>query len=313
MRKVITIGELLIDFMPMEKGFRLKDTEGFVKKPGGAPANVAVAAAKLGRDAYFIGQVGQDGFGDFLKSSLEAYGVNTSRLYQTSKAKTALAFVSLDDRGERDFIFYRNPSADQLLEKDGINLDDFKNEILHFCSVSLDDYPIKETHKYVIRTLKQKGTIISFDPNLRFSLFSDLMAYRKNILEFIPYADILKISEDELEFITTFKDEKKAVEMLLKFPLKYLIITRGSEGASLFTKSKRYDVGGVEVDAIDMTGAGDAFIGAFLAKIALDEITDKNEDEKIIEYLNFANKVAALTTTKLGAMNAIPYLDEINI
>ena len=311
MRKVITIGELLIDFLPEQKGLHLKDVNSFIKKPGGAPANVAVAAAKLGCDSYFIGQVGHDGFGDFLIEQLKSYHVNTSLLFQTKKAPTALAFVSLDMNGDRDFIFYRNPSADQLLNHEGLDLEKFGKDILHFCSVSLDDYPIKDTHHYVIQQMKEKGAFISFDPNLRLSLFKDHLKLKNTILEFMHYADILKVSEDEIEFITGLSNEEKAIEFFFRYDIKYLIITRGSNGVTLYTKDQRYDIDGLKVEVKDTTGAGDAFIGAFLSKLAEDDITVNNESEKIKEYLIFANQVAAVTTTKLGAMDAIPLLEEL--
>ena len=164
MRHLVCIGELLIDFLPNEKGIKLEQVKSFTKHPGGAPANVAVAGRKSGIKSYFVGQVGEDAFGNYLKKTLNDFGVDTNNLYQTKKAKTALAYVSLTDDGERDFVFYRNPSADQLFDMSLLDYNLFKKCVLHFCSVSLSNYPIKEAHLKAIQYTKEQNGFISFDP-----------------------------------------------------------------------------------------------------------------------------------------------------
>ncbi|MFH0766917.1 MAG: carbohydrate kinase [Bacillota bacterium] len=311
MKKVIAMGELLIDFIPKQKGVSLLEVSEFIKMPGGAPANVVVTVAKLGGKSSFIGQVGRDVFGDYLINTLNEANVDTTNLYQTNHAKTALAFVSLTKEGERDFIFYRDPSADQLFSPSQMDHVSFDNAIFHFCSVSLSNYPIKAAHLYAIQSMKKFNGFISFDPNIRLALWNDHKAYQKVIKEFIPYANLLKISDDELEFITGLKDSKQAIDELFIGDVSYIILTKGAYGVELYTKSKNYKVPGFKVNVKDTTGAGDALIGAFLYQLSKDELTPANEDEKLVEYLRFANATAALTTTKLGAMDAIPSIEEI--
>ncbi len=311
MKKVIAMGELLIDFIPKQKGVPLAEVYEFTKMPGGAPANVAATVAKLGGLSGFIGQVGQDAFGDFLIDTLKKVNVDTSYLYQTDQAKTALAFVSLKLDGQRDFIFYREPSADQLFQSSQINPIALDQVILHFCSVSLSDYPIKQAHLEAIRIVKAQNGFISFDPNIRLSLFKDHQAYRQVILEFLPYANLLKIADDELEFITGIKDIHQAIQSLFIGDIELIILTKGSQGVELFTKSTHLVVPGIKVHAIDTTGAGDALIGAFLYQLSKAELTYAIQDAKLIEYLKFANAAAALTTTKFGAISALPTLSEI--
>ncbi len=312
MRHVVTMGEVLIDFIPNEKGMGLKGVKGFSKMPGGAPANVAACVAKLGGSSYFMGMVGKDGFGSFLVDELIANGVNTSRIIRTSEKNTGLAFVSLTESGERDFIFYRDPSADQLFSKKDVDVEVLEQSILHFCSVSLKDFPIKEAHLYAIEEAKKRNAIISYDPNVRLALWEDHHQYQKVIQSFIPYADVLKVSDDELSFITGIDQEDEAIDWLRKQGIRYVIVTRGKEGVSLYSKKGIYDVPGFKVATSDTTGAGDAWIGAFLSKIALDEIHEGNERELIPAYLIFANAAAALTTTRYGAMSALPTLKEID-
>ena len=311
MKKVVSMGELLIDFIPKEKGVFLKEVTEFIKMPGGAPANVAATVSKLGGESAFIGQVGQDAFGDYLKETLIEKGIDVSHLYQTDQAKTALAFVSLALDGQRDFMFYRDPSADQLFSRDLVDEDFLKSTIFHFCSVSLTDHPIKDAHKFAIESLKKHQGFISFDPNIRLPLWKDHVAYKKVINTFIPFANLLKISDDELYFITEISDKKKAIDSLFVGDVSYIILTKGRDGAELHTKKNVYDISGFDVKVIDTTGAGDAFIGAILYQLAQKDALDQINDHEFRKIVRFANACAALTTTKLGAMSAIPTLEEI--
>lgn len=309
MKHLVSIGELLIDFIPVEKGVKLKDVNGFVKYPGGAPANVAVAATKSGVKSYFLGSVGKDSFGDFLIESLKKEHVDCSYLTQNTNANTALAFVTLSSTGERDFIFYRDPSADQLYSEKDLPKEILKDCVLHFCSVSLSDYPIKQAHIKAIELVKQDKGFISFDPNLRLSLWKDHNAYKKVINDFIPKADLLKVSSDELEFITGIKDESKAIQSLFVGDVKYVILTLGKEGSTLYFKNgQNIHVPSYKVSVVDTTGAGDAFIGSFLAEMIKKDLVFSEVNVK--GALSISNGKAALTTTKFGGMSSIPTQQE---
>lgn len=311
MYKVYAIGELLIDFMPNTIG-DLKHITSFTKAPGGAPANVCGCVSTLGGDAQFIGQVGKDAFGDYLKETLSNTGVDVTTLYQTTEANTALAFVALKNDGNREFSFYRNPSADMLLSYEQIKPLSLQKDILHFCSVSLIDYPIKQTHKRLIDDFIASNGIISFDPNLRLSLWSDHDKLKKTVHDFIPKADILKVSDEELTFITGITDTSEAIQSLFVGRVKAVLYSRGKHGSSLYLKDKKREYNGFKVEAIDTTGAGDAFIGAVLYQIQqmkkpVEEITLNEWDD----LMRFSNGVAALTTTKKGAINSLPTLEEV--
>ena len=316
MKKVIAIGEALIDFIPHEKGKALNDVENFLRVPGGAPLNVAAAVAKLGGKSQMLTKLGQDGFGDAILNEVKPLGVDVSRISRTNEANTALAFVSLREDGERDFSFYRNPSADMLLSAEEICVEDFnEKDILHFCSVSLIDAPIKEAHRRAIEIAKEKGCLISFDPNVRLPLWKNPEDCRKAILEFLPLSNIVKISDEELEFITGIKDEKEALDFLLTGDVKVIIYTKGTNGAEFITKERVIFSPSFKVLAQDTTGAGDSFIGSLLYQVAeseysLEQLVDLSE-EKVQEILTFSNATAALTVCKKGAIGALPLKEEV--
>ena len=316
MKKVIAIGEALIDFIPHEKGRALNDVENFLRVPGGAPLNVAAAVAKLGGKSQMLTKLGQDGFGDAILNEVKPLGVDVSRISRTNEANTALAFVSLREDGERDFSFYRNPSADMLLSAEEICVEDFnEKDILHFCSVSLIDAPIKEAHRRAIEIAKEKGCLISFDPNVRLPLWKNPEDCRKAILEFLPLSNIVKISDEELEFITGIKDEKEALDFLLTGDVKVIIYTKGTNGAEFITKERVIFSPSFKVSAQDTTGAGDSFIGSLLYQVAegeysLEQLVELSE-EKVQEILTFSNATAALTVCKKGAIGALPLKEEV--
>lgn len=311
MKKIVSMGELLIDFMPHEKGVLLSEVANFEKHAGGAPANVAATVAKLGGQTYFLGQVGTDSFGNYLKDELTRTGVHTEYLVQTDQANTSLAFVSLTKEGERDFIFYRNPGADQLYHPDQLPEEILKDAILHFCSVSLSDFPIKKTHQKAIDIVRKNKGFISFDPNIRLSLWKDHDAYKKTIHTFIPQVDLLKVSEDELLFITGMDDEKQAINSLFQGEVKYIIYTQGAKGSTLFVAchDDAYHMPGFKVDVKDTTGAGDSYIGAFLYQLNLHDM--KLNKDNIYDILRFANATAALVTTRLGGMTSVVTVDQV--
>ncbi|MCM3729497.1 carbohydrate kinase [Neobacillus cucumis] len=316
MGTMYSIGEVLIDFIPLQKGKALKDVLEFERAPGGAPANVAAAVAKYGGRASMITKLGNDAFGDFLLEQLQQAGVMTDKISRTSEANTGLAFVSLRADGERDFSFYRKPSADLLLHESEIEENWFEEgDILHFCSVDLVESPMKQAHVKAIRLAKDKGSIISFDPNVRLPLWEHPEACRKTILEFIPKAQLVKISDEELEFITGINEVDRAIQSLFVGDVKAVIFTKGSQGAELYVKGQQFQSSGFAVDVQDTTGAGDAFIGGFLYKLLEKNVRQQNLEEVLHKYyqeiLTYANASGALTTTGKGAISSLPTKEEI--
>ncbi len=303
-KKVISIGEALIDFIPQQKGVALKDVEGFLRVPGGAPLNVAAAVAKLGGKAQMLTKLGVDGFGDAILEEVMPLGVDVSRVSRTNQANTALAFVSLKEDGERDFSFYRHPSADMLLGEEEICEEDFMNgAILHFCSVSLIDAPIKQAHKKAIEYAIKHNGIISFDPNVRLPLWESPQECRQAILEFLPLAHIVKVSDEELEFITSIKDEEEALKSLFVGNVEVVIYTKGTNGSEFITKGRTIHVPSFRVKVEDTTGAGDTLNGAFTVAVV--------EGKSITDALAFANTAAGLSTEKFGAQGGMPTYDEV--
>jgi len=316
MGNLISIGEVLIDFIPLQKGIALKDVISFERAPGGAPANVAAVVAKFGGNASLITKLGKDAFGDFLLEQLAKSGINIDKISRTKDANTGLAFVSLRENGERDFSFYRNPSADLLLKDTEIDENWFsKGDILHFCSVDLVESPMKQAHIKAIQSAKARGGIISFDPNVRLPLWKSPHECRNTILEFIPMAHIVKVSDEELEFITGIADEQKAIASLFTGDVKLVVFTKGSKGADIYVQSNKYSSIGYSVQVEDTTGAGDAFIGGFLYQLLNRNANQDNLEDTVRDFhkdiLGFANASGALTTTGKGAISAIPSKEEI--
>ena len=316
MKRVISIGEALIDFIPNQKVCELKDVISFERVAGGAPANVSAVVAKLGGKSNFISKLGKDAFGDYIIETLKEANVNTDYVLRTDKANTGLAFVSLKEDGNRDFSFYRNPSADMLLEANEVKKEWFKEcHSLHFCSVDLIECPMKDAHKKAIEFALENKSIISFDPNVKLPLWDSEESCRDAILEFLHLAHIVKISDEELEFITGYDTVDKAKEVLFNGSVKMVIFTKGKDGAEIYTKDKVVSIEGNVVEVVDTTGAGDSFIGAFLFKLLENEVDldgiDKLSCDTIRDYLLFANHYAAYSTTKKGAIASYANLEEI--
>ncbi|MDC7225605.1 MAG: carbohydrate kinase [Spirochaetales bacterium] len=314
MARFFSMGEALIDFIPTDIDTDLKNVSGFSKKPGGAPANVAAAVAKLENEAFFIGKLGSDAFGDYLLETMNGVGINTAHVSRTDEANTCLAFVSLKSDGNREFSFYRKPSADLLLSPEEIDSDWFQSgDIMQFCTVSLPPAsPVRDAHRRVIDIVKGKNGVIYFDPNLRFPLWPDRDALKETCLEFMEYADVVKISDEELEFITGTPDEKKAADFLFSKGVKLFIYTEGKDGAKLFTPKVRAAAAGFKVDAIDTTGAGDAFLGGFIGKMMNDgKIIEDIDDAYAAELLEWSNACGAIVSSRQGAISSMPDENEI--
>lgn len=307
---LFAIGEALIDFIPDKKGCDFSQVENFSPKIGGAPANVLGAFSKLGGKSQLITQLGDDPFGHKILDSFKSFNIGTKYVSLTNSANTALAFVSLDKSGDRTFSFYRNPSADMLYTGENLTKNDFSDcYALHFCSVSLGDFPMKDAHKKAVCFAKESGSLISFDFNLRFPLWKNKEDLKKAVLEFLPYADIVKVSEEELEFVTNETDIEKGCEILLNYA-KLVICTCGEKGSYAFTKKAKAFSPSLNVEAVDTTGAGDAFCGSFIFNLHKNNITKENiEDltkEKLEEFLNTSNKYCAKSVQKPGAIESYP-------
>ncbi|QTL97950.1 carbohydrate kinase [Iocasia frigidifontis] len=312
---IVTMGEMLIDFVPLKKGLALKDNEGFLRMPGGAPANVAVGTAKLGIKSAFLGKVGADPFGDLLIDTLRENSVNVEGIVQSNKAKTTLAFVTLDEKGDRDFTFYRDPGADMLYDWDEVNLKLLKKaRVFHHGSISLIDEPVRSTTLRMAETANDNGLIVSYDPNLRIPLWPDLKQAEKWIKEGLKTADLLKISEEELEFITGESSLKKgARRVMAEYNVKLIFITLGAEGSYFYNGLTEGMVSGFKVNAQDTTGAGDAFTAGILAQLINEDIDDLSRLDNITlkEMLKFSNAVGAITTTGKGAISSLPNLKSV--
>ncbi|QLK86458.1 carbohydrate kinase [Staphylococcus sp. 17KM0847] len=308
------IGEALIDFIPKDRDRLLKEVNGFEPQVGGAPCNVAAAVQKLAGHSHLITQLGEDAFGDRIVETLEQIEVNSQFIQRTSSANTALAFVSLTADGERDFSFYRKPSADMLYDPEHIQtIPISSDDIIHFCSVALVESPMKAAHEALIEKARREGATVVFDPNVRLPLWDDHELYQQTIQTFIKQADIVKISDEELEFITQISDEAEAIQSLFQGHVKAVIYTEGSKGARLILQDGTiFSAQPQPVVAIDTTGAGDAFIGAVIAQLMRHE-TQPLETLKVHgeEILSFANKVAGHVVQKYGALTSLPTYEEL--
>jgi fructokinase len=297
---IICLGELLIDFVALESGVTVGEASGFIKAPGGAPANVAVAAARLGHQSAFLTQLGDDPFGDYLKGVLDEAGVNTQGVLFTREANTALAFVSLRKDGDRSFSFYRNPSADMLMRAEDLPMGMIDSQrIFHFGSITMISEPSRSATLAAAERARDKGLIISYDPNLRLALWESEVAAREGMMLGLAYAHIVKISEEELVFLTGGEDALS----LWQPHMKLLAVTRGAGGATLYTADQVVSSPGFTVHSVDTTGAGDAFVAGLLSGLL-------EHGEFFADHLDviarFANAVGAITTTQKGAIPALP-------
>lgn len=315
---LVAIGEALIDFIPDNKSKAFTDIEAFSPMVGGAPANVCAAYAKLGGKSRLITQLGDDQFGHKIISKLSDIGVDTSSVRLTDEANTALAFVSLDENGNRTFSFYRNPSADMLYSPEYLR-DEFFDDAyaLHFCSIDLGDFPMREAHVSAIKAARKKGAVISFDPNLRFPLWKNRELLKSTVRDFIPLADMVKISDEELEFITGSNDINQALPYLFSRGVKLVVYTCGSHGAYAFTENTDAFCAGKKVAVVDTTGAGDGFIGSFIwmmnrLGITLDTPFALTK-EQLLSCLDFANEFCAKSVGLPGAINSYPDIKKFKI
>lgn len=302
MSKIWVLGDAVVDLIP-------DGDNHYLRCAGGAPANVAVGVSRLGVEAGFIGRVGNDPLGKFMQQTLQAEKVSTKQMILDPQQRTSTVIVGLD-QGERSFTFMVNPSADQFLEVN--DLPNFQQgEWLHCCSIALINDPSRSTTIEAIRRVKQAGGFVSFDPNLRESLWSSLDEMKKVVNSVVAMADVLKFSEEELTLLTNttnLEDATKAVTSL--YPEKLIIITLGKDGAIYHLNSKSQVVAGKALKPVDTTGAGDAFVSGLLA--GLSQVSNwKESDAVLVEVIRKANASGALATTAKGAMSALPNKAEL--
>lgn len=268
---------------------------------------------KLGGTTAFIGKVGKDMFGRQLKTAVEAVGIDTRNLMEDEEVHTTLAFVHTFPDGDRDFSFYRNPGADMMLTKEEIQEDLIRNsKVFHFGTLSSTHEGVREATRYAIDVAKEAGCLISFDPNLRPPLWNTLEDARKEIEYGLSKADILKISDNEVEFLCGTSDYDEGAKMLIeKYNIPFVCVTLGKEGSRAYYKGMRVEVPGfVQKNTIETTGAGDTFCGCMLHYIIQHGLEDLTE-ENLRELLTFANAAASVITTRKGALAVMPSKEEV--
>ncbi|NOU67676.1 carbohydrate kinase [Paenibacillus sp. LMG 31461] len=309
---VVALGEYLIDFTPYgrsEAGQPL-----FERNPGGAPVNVVAALAKLGKKTGFIGKVGSDPFGAYLRETLLDVRVSERGLVKTDEAHTTMAFVQLDADGDRSFHFARHPGADQLLRADELNLGMLaETRIFHFGSISMTVEPVYAATLKAVQLAKEHGALISYDPNWRPSLWRDGEHALEVIRVGLSLADVVKVSEEELVFLTAEQDLEKAARKLVEqYGIILLLVTAGSAGSFYQMKDWWGKVESFPVHTLDTTGAGDAFFGALLyGMLEKGKALSSWDEEELRLSLRFANAAGALATTRKGAIPSLGTLEEI--
>lgn len=313
MKEVFCIGELLIDFVAENQGSNLSLAKEFTKKAGGAPANVACAISKLGGKSAFIGCVGDDPFGTFLLEVLENENVNIS-LAQRSETFTTLAFVSIDEDGERDFVFSRG--ADKELKYHPEIKKNFNKNMVHFgAATALLGGNLEEAYgRFLFDALTQKA-FISFDPNYRVDLWKNKTdLFIKKCMPFVEKSNLCKFSLEEARLISGKENILEASEFLHETGTQIVTITLGSEGTFVSSQNHSHTIPSVKVKPVDTTGAGDAFIGCLLKQISVLDKTDNilSDADLLYEMISMANKAGALTTTNYGAIKSLPTQTQLN-
>ena len=305
------LGEMLIDFTMQgrnEQGQRI-----FAQNAGGAPANVMAAMAKLGARTAFIGKAGNDMHCRFLKETLEQCGINSTGFTLSDDYFTTLAFVDVKADGEREFSFARNHGADKMLEKEDVPLEMIRSSgILHIGSISLTDEPARSTTLFAVQKAKEAGCVISYDPNYRASLWKSKELAKKQMRSMIPYADLMKISEEEMQLLTGENDYQRAAEALMQGGVKIVVVTLGKLGAYVQTKQGGTLVKGFQNKAVDATGAGDAFWGGFLFQFSrCGKSPEAVTTKEAAEFTDFGNAVASVCVQKHGAIPAMPDMTQV--
>lgn len=308
---VTALGELLIDFT--ENGMSTQGNPIMEANPGGAPCNVLAMLEKLGKKTAFIGKVGKDMFGEQLKNAVEEVGIDTRNLIMDDEVHTTLAFVHTYPDGDRDFSFYRNPGADMMLTKEEIQEDLIRDSrIFHFGTLSSTHEGVREATRHAIEVAKEAGCIVSFDPNLRPPLWKSLDDARKEIEYGLTKCDILKISDNEVEFLFGTTDYDKGAAIIReKYNIPLVLITMGKEGSRAYYKDLRVESAPfLQENTIETTGAGDTFCASSLNYVLEHGLANLTE-ENLYELLTFANAAASLITTRKGALRVMSTREEV--
>ncbi len=310
MTDITAIGEILVDLT--QSGINGQGIPCYDANPGGAPANLAVAASRLGAKTAFIGKVGNDSFGDMLRECLRKNGVDISGLVTDPLLRTTLAVVSVDAGGERQFAFYRNPGADVNLGIDDVPENLLRDtRILHFGSVSLTAEPEREATLYAVKRAKDLGAIISYDPNYRPALWPDEKTAVARMREPLELADVIKVSDEELALLGGSGDLEEGTAELARYGIRLVLVTLGAKGAFYRMGRNTGRIPGVPCKVGDTNGAGDTFFGAALSQLSALSDPAAPEVGKLERILAFANRAASITTSRHGAIPAMPTLDEI--
>lgn len=311
MADIITLGELLIDLT--QSGVDENGNGKFTAFPGGAPANVAVAASRLGATAGFIGKVGNDAFGRSLADTLKKDNVDISGLFFDDEEPTTMAIVAVDESGEREFSFYRNPGADtQLTDEEAVGaLSQGLPKILHVGSLSMTTSPAKEACEAAVRFAKENGTVISYDPNYREALWDSEERAIEMMASLLPYADILKVSDEEMVMLTGVEDFEEGSRILAEYGPALVMVTLGADGVFARMGENTATVPGFSVEVADTNGAGDTFLGAMLMQIATAGLGTDDLWSQFLGMVRYANKAASLTCSRHGAIPAMPDLAEM--
>jgi fructokinase len=318
MSSILCFGEALIDFHAQPQG-GAGQPPAFVPFAGGAPANVAVASALLGAKARFAGMLARDMFGDFLLKSLTDLGVGTDDVARTDEARTALAFVAHDDKGDRSFSFYRPPAADLLFRPEHFRAQAFDDlSIFHVCSNSLTEAAIAATTVEGMRRARAAGALVSFDMNLRPALWPKDEAPLPRLWETLHEADVIKLSAEEFAFIHADTESDDAVlARLWQGKARLLLVTDGGEPMRWFTRAASGELSGYAVEAVDTTAAGDAFVGGLLSRLDHEGVTPASfnalvqDHARLVDLIRFAAACGAITATRKGSFTAIPDQAEV--
>lgn len=308
---VVALGELLIDFT--QNGISEQGNPLFEANPGGAPCNVLSIVSKLGHKTAFIGKVGNDSFGKQLKDVLEEVGIDASYLYMDKEVHTTLALVHTFADGDRDFAFYRNPGADMMLTEEEIPEELIRDsKIFHFGTLSMTHEGVRAATKKALDIAKKSGCIISFDPNLRPPLWDSLELAKEQVLYGLKFCDVLKISDNEIQWLTGKEDYTDGVNWILdRFQFPLILVSMGREGSRAYYKGNMVEARPfLQKNTIETTGAGDTFGGCVLHYILQHGLEDLTE-ENLAEMLRFANAAAALITTRKGALRVMPSEEEV--
>ena len=310
---VVALGELLIDFT--ENGKSNQGNPLFEANPGGAPCNVLAMLAKLGHKTAFIGKVGNDFFGEQLRTAIKEAGIDDTGLCTDEKIHTTLAMVHTYPDGDRDFSFYRNPGADMMLNKAEIREDILKDtKIFHFGTLSMTHEGVREATKAAIHIAEEAGAVISFDPNLRPPLWESLDEAREQVLYGLGHCQILKISDNEIQWLTGEEDYTAGVNWILeRYQIPLILVSMGKEGSRAYYNEMMVEVKPfLQENTIETTGAGDTFCGCVLHYVCEHGINGLKE-ENLAEMLTFANAAASIITTRKGALRVMPEEKEIKL